>query len=78
MEKPHTGLNDCLRMLQACFRKRMSGAGAGAARRMSVVSVADMADVVEEVVARRRHEQEKLVIRQVEDQTSISTSFIGV
>ena len=45
---------------------------------MSIVSVADMADVVEEVVARRRHEQEKLVIRQVEDQTSISTSFIGV
>ena len=25
MEKPHTGLDDCLRMLQACFRKRMSG-----------------------------------------------------
>ena len=24
MEKPHTGLDDCLRMLQACFRKRMS------------------------------------------------------
>ena len=25
LEKPHTGLDDCLRMLQACFRKRMSG-----------------------------------------------------
>ena len=25
MEKPHTGLGDCLRMLQTCFRKRMSG-----------------------------------------------------
>ena len=25
METPHTGLDDCLRMLQACFRKRMSG-----------------------------------------------------
>ena len=24
MEKPHTGLDDCMRMLQACFRKRMS------------------------------------------------------
>ena len=24
MEKPHTGLDDCLRMLPACFRKRMS------------------------------------------------------
>ena len=22
--EPHTGLDDCLRMLQACFRKRMS------------------------------------------------------
>ena len=27
LEKPHTGLDDCLRMLQACFRKRMSGCG---------------------------------------------------
>ena len=25
MEKPHAGLDDWLRMLQACFRKRMSG-----------------------------------------------------
>ena len=25
LEKPPTGLHDCLRMLQACFRKRMSG-----------------------------------------------------
>ena len=25
MEKPHTGLVDCLNMLLACFRKRMSG-----------------------------------------------------
>ena len=25
MEKPHTGLDDCLRMLQSCFRKKMSG-----------------------------------------------------
>ena len=24
IEKPHTGLDDCLRMLQACFRRRMS------------------------------------------------------
>ena len=24
MEKPHTGLDDCLRMLLSCFRKRMS------------------------------------------------------
>ena len=24
MEKPHTGLDDCLIMLLACFRKRMS------------------------------------------------------
>ena len=24
MEKPHTGLNNCLRMLQACLRKRWS------------------------------------------------------
>ena len=24
MEKPHTGLDDCLRMLLPCFRKRMS------------------------------------------------------
>ena len=24
MEKPHSGLDDCLRVLQACFRKRMS------------------------------------------------------
>ena len=24
MEKPHAGLDDCLRMLQSCFRKRMS------------------------------------------------------
>ena len=24
MEKPRTGLDGCLRMLQACFRKRMS------------------------------------------------------
>ena len=24
MEKPHAGLDDCLRMLQACFRKRIS------------------------------------------------------
>ena len=24
MEEPHTGLDDCLRMLQTCFRKRMS------------------------------------------------------
>ena len=23
--EPHTGLDDCLRMLQTCFRKRMSG-----------------------------------------------------
>ena len=25
MEKPHTGLDDCLNMLLSCFRKRMSG-----------------------------------------------------
>ena len=25
MEKPHTGLDDCLKMLLSCFRKRMSG-----------------------------------------------------
>ena len=25
MEKPNTGLDDCLRMLLPCFRKRMSG-----------------------------------------------------
>ena len=25
MEKPHTGLDDCLNMLLACFIKRMSG-----------------------------------------------------
>ena len=24
MEKPQSGLDDCLRVLQACFRKRMS------------------------------------------------------
>ena len=24
MDKPHAGLDDCLTMLQACFRKRMS------------------------------------------------------
>ena len=24
VEKPHAGLDDCLRMLQACFTKRMS------------------------------------------------------
>ena len=27
IEKPHTGLDDCLRMLQACFRKKMSVQG---------------------------------------------------
>ena len=26
MDEPHTGLEDCLRMLLSCFRKRMSGA----------------------------------------------------
>ena len=25
LEKPHTGLDDCLIMLLSCFRKRMSG-----------------------------------------------------
>ena len=25
MEKPHTGLDDCLNMLLACFTKKMSG-----------------------------------------------------
>ena len=29
MEKPLTGLDDCLIVLQACFRKRMSGIGGG-------------------------------------------------
>ena len=28
MKKPHTRLDDCLRMLQACLRKRMSGQNA--------------------------------------------------
>ena len=61
------------------------GTGAAAPRRMSVVSVAEMAEVVEEVVAIRSRRRDKLVIRQekgnggggldVEDQT---VSFIGV
>ena len=33
MEKPHRGLDDCLRMLLPCFRIRMSAIGAAVAKK---------------------------------------------
>ena len=66
MEKPHTGLDDCLRMLQAFFRKRMSGLkyaeGAGVAdleqgpqtqlQNDRLLETDKVADVLEDKVAR--------------------------
>ena len=51
-QEPHAGLDHCLRMLQACFRKRMSESGRAALDRRATATGHPVAGFVSHSIAR--------------------------
>ena len=54
MDKPHTGLDDCLNMLLSCFRARISGLEVVGGREDAAVAVVDVEG--EEVALSHHHD----------------------
>ena len=73
MEKPRTGLDDCQRMLQACFRKKMS---VPELRLVVDVDVVDVGEGHAGVVLVARHGGFRRRLEPLQEEEEDGTSFL--